>query len=150
MVIARTSLVFVLAVVIGWCSVETAAASSGDEMALVPSDAADVRALPQQAIDAQAGVGNIHRHFPDPEALLERKAGLSRAGSSAPPSAPIGPLAIGSPTVSVGPSFVGLRQSESGGWYPPDTQVAAGPAHVVEAVNLQMRVFDKSGGVVSS
>src|SRR5262249_2715864 len=50
--------------------------------------------------------------------------------------------AHGSPSVLQ--SVVGLQQSESGGFRPPDTQVAAGPGHVIEVVNLTFRIWDKS------
>ena len=159
---ARTRGVVVVAVVLvvaalgvfpAGSAVAQSQAAKGEELLLAPDGVADLRVLPQQALDAQAGVGNIHRHFPDAEALLERKAALVHGGGGAtttPPPAPTGILATGAPTLSATSTFQGLRQSESGGWYPPDTQVAAGPSHVVEAVNLQMRVFPKGGGPVSS
>src|SRR5436190_3998626 len=89
-VMARTrgvvvvTVVLVVAVAFGAFPAGTAVAQSqaskDDEMLLAPDGVADLRVLPQQALDAQAGVGNIHRHFPDPEALLERKAGLLARG----------------------------------------------------------------------
>jgi hypothetical protein len=44
-------------------------------------------------------------------------------------------------------SFEGIPQTNS---YPPDPQVAAGPAFLLEAVNRTFRICDKSGGLVVS
>jgi hypothetical protein len=38
----------------------------------------------------------------------------------------------------------GLTQDESGGSPPPDTQVAVGPSHIVEAVNSAVRIWDRA------
>ena len=46
--------------------------------------------------------------------------------------------------------FDGLAYSESGLYYPPDVQVAVGPSHIVQMVNLAGRIFDKSGNTVSN
>ena len=44
----------------------------------------------------------------------------------------------------------GLRLSESGGWIPPDTQIGVGPGHVFEVVNLEGRIWTKTGSLVKS
>src|SRR5260370_42437702 len=36
------------------------------------------------------------------------------------------------------------------GWYPPDTGVAAGPSYVVETVNEEMGIYNKSTGALVS
>lgn len=41
--------------------------------------------------------------------------------------------------------FVGLDQAQSCTCVPPDVQVAAGPSHIVEMVNLEMAVYSKQG-----
>ena len=51
-------------------------------------------------------------------------------------------------TVTASSGFVGLRRSESGGWMPPDTQVAVSGAHIFEVVNLEGRIWTKAGGLV--
>ena len=118
-VVAVVLVVAALGVFPAGSAVAQSQASKGEELLLAPDGVADLRVLPQQALDAQAGVGNIHRHFPDAEALLERKAALVHGGGGAtttPPPAPTGILATGAPTVSATSTFQGLRQSESGGW----------------------------------
>src|SRR5437763_2376007 len=48
-------------------------------------------------------------------------------------------------------TFAGLKESDNTERYPvPDVIAAAGPSHVVEAVNAVVRVFDKSTGAVLS
>lgn len=46
-------------------------------------------------------------------------------------------------------SWDALRFGPTNGWVPPDVQVAGGPNHVVEMVNLLMGVYTKSGTQVS-
>jgi hypothetical protein len=55
------------------------------------------------------------------------------------------------PSVNLGSNFIGLNFTDSGtGAEPPDTIGAAGLNHYVEAVNDVMRIYSKSGGVVST
>src|SRR5437016_9370461 len=44
------------------------------------------------------------------------------------------------------PSFNGIGAN---GFAPPDTNIAVGPNHIVETVNLQYAVYSKSGGLLS-
>lgn len=57
---------------------------------------------------------------------------------------------LDSPVTVLPNNFIGLQRSESLNGNPPDTQVAAGPNHVLEAVNFVIRIFDKSGNVVAT
>ena len=43
-------------------------------------------------------------------------------------------------------SFIGLDEN---GFLPPDTNIAAGPSNLVEVVNKEIAVFNKSGGLAS-
>ncbi len=63
-----------------------------------------------------------------------------------------GPLATisSSQLATSGSGFAGLDMTQSGGWYPPDVQVAAGPSHIVEMVNLEVIITDKSGNTAST
>src|SRR5438046_1102968 len=55
------------------------------------------------------------------------------------------------PTVSVLQSFAGMNFNDTAsGGEPPDTILAAGPNHVVELVNTAIRIYDKSGGILST
>src|SRR5574337_39044 len=95
----------------------------------------------------------VHREMPfrvpDLQQLLDTKA-RHEAGTQPAPSASasVTPRALTTPSATTG--FIGLRQSESGGWRPPDTQVGVGPDHIVEAVNLEMRIWHKDGTFVKN
>jgi hypothetical protein len=52
--------------------------------------------------------------------------------------------------VNLGTNFIGLNINDTPGYEPPDTIAAAGPNHVVELVNTDMRIFNKTGGVIST
>src|SRR5262249_29079692 len=54
------------------------------------------------------------------------------------------------PSVNLGTNFIGLNINDTPGYEPPDTIAAAGPNHVVELVNTDMRIFNKTGGVIST
>ncbi len=128
-----------------WSGVQAQSNAPRPEALVVyPEGAVDVRHLPPPA-EARMG-GNIPRHFPDLQLLIQHKEGLKTKGPEAPPAPAPSPLSVlpGGTSPSVTTSTIGLRQSESGGFYPPDTQVAAGPGHIVEAVNLEGRIWDKS------
>jgi hypothetical protein len=56
----------------------------------------------------------------------------------------------GSSSVSVINGFDGLNMLQSGFYYPPDVQAAAGPNHVVEMVNLAGDVFTKQDVLIKS
>src|SRR5262245_51362802 len=95
-----------------------------------------LQAMPQAMPQA------VPYRVPDPEALQrykqrvqsESSAGLSAASPNVPGLVP-----------SVLQSFIGLRKGESCNCVPPDTQVAAGPQHVFEVVNVEGRIFTKTG-----
>lgn len=53
--------------------------------------------------------------------------------------------AAGTSSVNILSTFDGLNQIQSCACVPPDVQVAAGPAHVVEMVNLEGEIFNKLG-----
>jgi len=46
-------------------------------------------------------------------------------------------------------NFDGLTSSEGGGFTPPDPSGAAGPNHYIAAVNVAIKIFDKSGTVLA-
>jgi hypothetical protein len=51
----------------------------------------------------------------------------------------------GTSSMSIVSGFDGLNQVQSCTCVPPDVQVAAGPAHIVEMVNLEGEIFNKAG-----
>lgn len=46
-------------------------------------------------------------------------------------------------------NFDGLSSGEGGGFTPPDPSGAVGPNHYVNAVNVALKVFDKTGGLLA-
>ncbi len=72
------------------------------------------------------------------------RPGALTAGSSA--LAKQASLAVASSSsLSIVSSFDGLNQIQSCTCVPPDVQVAAGPGHIVEMVNLEGEIFTKQG-----
>ncbi len=51
------------------------------------------------------------------------------------------------PGVKLGTNFAGINHPSSG-WVPPDTQVAAGPNHLVQVVNSQIAIYGKGMGTL--
>jgi len=94
----------------------------------------------------------VHREMPflvpDLQELRDTKAQHSAARTQPAPTASATVTAAGLTTPSTTTGFIGLRRSESGGWIPPDTQVAVGFDHVVEAVNLEGRIWSKTRDLV--
>ena len=78
--------------------------------------------------------------------------GLSiRPAPTAPAAAPSPSPHASSPVVTAGWDALhfGTNGGISNGWVPPDVQVAAGPDHVVEMVNLLMGAYSKQGAQAS-
>jgi hypothetical protein len=108
------------------------------------------------------------RHFPDAALLAAEKQALAKGGGKPTPSASPSPSPVptATPTPSASPSpvptatptaslstkasFNGIGLLASGGYVPPDTQVAADSSYVFEAVNLEGEIFSKTGGAVKS
>jgi hypothetical protein len=119
------------------------------ELVLHPQGPVDVgRLAPARAGAWQPRV--MPRGVPDPEALRRAKETLKeeREGVSGPAGVQRAIPGVHAPRILA--SFIGLRYSEGIGVIPPDTQVAAGPDHVFEAVNVQGRIFTKAGTLVST
>jgi hypothetical protein len=74
---------------------------------------------------------------------------LTRTRANGGPLSPPGAMPLVPPTILN--SFEGLDADDNPFLLsPPDTIVAAGPGHVVEAVNIALRIFDKSGTMLST
>jgi hypothetical protein len=82
----------------------------------------------------------VRRRVPGQLAAPARGGG--QVADLAPAAAPALPVPL---IAAPARSFAGLRRAEAGGFVPPDTQVAAGPGHVVQAVNTAVRVFTRAG-----
>lgn len=78
---------------------------------------------------------------------------LAHSKSSATPLANEAPAGAASPAVAAptaGTGFDGIASAQSFcGCYPPDGAVAAGPSHVVAAVNTAFSVWSKSGALAA-
>lgn len=53
-------------------------------------------------------------------------------------------------SVTVGNNFTGMGFPNTAGYVPPDTIAAAGPTAVVEAVNTELAIYDKTGKPIGS
>jgi cell division septation protein DedD len=90
---------------------------------------------------------SIPLRVPDLAEYLLMKSTPSRGAQIPETSSVLATPLLTTPTI--GTAFNGLNAAEScSGCEPPDTQVAAGPNHVVEADNVQIRIFDKSGSTI--
>ncbi len=139
-----------------------AGAPGPEEMVIYPQAVVQVEELAPVApagerLGAEERVGRVvPRRIPDPEFLRQEKEKLRREGSGSrlAPETALQPESALKLAPSVGPTiltdFIGLRKSESGGFIPPDTQVAAGPNHLFEAVNTEGRILTKTGTVIST
>jgi hypothetical protein len=87
------------------------------------------------------------RHFPDAASLAMEKQALAKGNAKPKPSssATPPPTATPTPSLSTNASFNGIGLLASGGYVPPDTQVAVDLTHVFEAVNLEGQIFSKGG-----
>ncbi len=89
-----------------------------------------------------------------PVTLLPRLAPQNVSAVASPSSASLpGPRSSSaftgsSSSVNSSLGFEGLNQVQSCNCVPPDVQVAAGPNHVVEMVNLETEIFSKQGSSV--
>lgn len=106
----------------------------------------------------------LPRKFPNVDVLAAQKAAFLPTGAHKPDKGGGGGGGHGKPTPTPTPtpaptptpvpttsaSFAGLQFSDSGGWVPPDTILAAGPTYIFEAVNLAGRIADKNGNTVST
>jgi hypothetical protein len=151
------------------------AAPAGESVVIQSYGSVDVSQLPPATSNMGTWKG-APRKFPDSNALAQLKQSYKPTKSSKPgprptktatptPTATVAgptPTATATPTPTAVPggmpppsaSFSGLGFLDSGGWVPPDTTVAAGlgsntvTPQLVEAVNLEMRVTDKSGNLI--
>ncbi|HUY28161.1 MAG TPA: hypothetical protein VMV27_12145 [Candidatus Binataceae bacterium] len=102
--------------------------------------------LPPIATGAPRAIGSIARRVPGfAQSVQTLAAGQTGAGAGTQTLAAVEPSVAG----GIGVSFSGIDEGKSDcDCEPPDTQVAAGPNAVVEAVNTAMNVFDKSGNLL--
>jgi hypothetical protein len=121
----------------------------GEDAVISPGAVVSIRDLPEVGPPAPNGREKPHR-APDSETLNATKRSVGQAHGAPPP----GPSTLASGSVStVTPAvgaLVGLRRSESGGWVPPDTQVAVSGDYIFEAVNLEGRIWTKAGGLLKT
>jgi hypothetical protein len=113
-----------------------------EEVFNLPADAKRYAAQKKRAQDKAARLSKA----PVSDLAAEEDAGASEMGPALAPLesdganglTPLDPTATG--------SFIGLDEN---GRIPPDTMIAAGPSNLVEVVNDEIAVFNKSGGLAS-
>ncbi len=94
------------------------------------------------------------REIREPGAIFADEATMARLAEEGRRRAPIarelevaGPTTVGIEPLAprVRKSFNGLDIGQGGGFVPPDTALAVGPEHILQAVNVAIRLSDKSG-----
>jgi hypothetical protein len=118
-------------------------APAPEDSTVAPSAVVSVRDVPEHG----PSVGDTlakPRRTPDDDALHATKRAFGQAHHAPAPA----PSTLASPSagsvVSGTTTLVGLQRTESGGFVPPDTQAAVGPSHIVELVNLEGRIWNKT------
>jgi hypothetical protein len=54
------------------------------------------------------------------------------------------------PSVNVASTFLGMNFGDTPGYVPPDTIAASGPTEIIETVNTDIAIYNKSGGAILS
>lgn len=81
----------------------------------------------------------------NPSGYAAAQAAASHGRGSPPAAAPAPGASIGAAAT---PTLLNTFEGQSeNGWYPPDTNIAAGPNQVVEVTNSQWIVYNKDGSV---
>jgi hypothetical protein len=81
------------------------------------------------------------------EALREQSLRLPPSAAVQPAqTAPSDAPALGAPAIGVG--FQSIDYTNSGGYVPPDPQMAAGPNHLIAVVNTSFAIYNKTGNVL--
>jgi hypothetical protein len=102
----------------------------------IPED--DFRRLKERAAKAKMARGAIAAAADTPQ---RREAAPGPAAAGMPDIAAVAPAAA--PTAAG--SFSGIPMT---GWIPPDCTLAAGPSHILLAVNSSIAIYNKVGGAV--
>ncbi len=93
-----------------------------------------------------AGLPKPARRREDRRQIPLRTPGGSPPPGAVPLTSVIDPSAGNPPPASVSSAFDGLGSVDNVvGVHPPDPQLAVGPSHVIEMVNISGRIFDRSG-----
>lgn len=98
---------------------------------------------------AASNVGMLSRSTQDKGREIVTQESLKQSG---PPSSAPALLSSSTSNTHVGllSGFEGLNETQSCACVPPDVQVASGPNHVVEMVNLEGEIFSKQGVTVKT
>lgn len=122
----------------------------GGETGSVPPAEVNLEALQPSVADVEVAGPQTHLQgeYTDfgPLDFGERAAAFAEAPDPTPSEEPEGADAAAAPGQNVG-SFQGRNFT---GWFPPDTVLAVGPSHILEAVNSGFIVYNKSGSVAKS
>jgi hypothetical protein len=116
-----------------------------EAVTLTPDGAVNVQDLPSVGPRVP-----VHKEMPFLVPDLQELRNTKEMHQAQSQPAPLANASVLPGTVTTSGSFNGLRRSESGGWIPPDTQIGVGPNHIVEAVNLEMRIWNRTTGVVTT
>jgi hypothetical protein len=139
-------LLLVLAVYLSSIGLSHAQGSSG--LRVVRLGVADVHGLPGPNGHSRAASHSVL--VDDPELFQGQKLEAQNGGSGFPAAA----ITETPSTLSINPGFAGLTLSDTPGYVPPDTQVAAGingaALNLVEMVNGTIRMYDGAGNTLNT
>lgn len=150
-VLRAWSIVLFAAVAVGLGSPASAAppVPGGVDAVAQPVGEVSVHDLPEVAAEAADGHEKPHQ-VPDRETLNATKQSFGQSHQAPTPAPSAVATSTSSTITTASPGLVGLRRSESGGWIPPDTQIAVSGSYIFEAVNLEGRIWTKAGDLLKT
>lgn len=117
----------------------------------VLSSVAVVHVLELPPFSGVPGKGAVPFLTPDPAALAAQKKLLSQPGFQVTGRNVVSDQASATSGVTVVSNYpTALDFDQSGGWYPPDPIMAAGPGYVVEMANVVWEYWTKTGSALSA
>jgi hypothetical protein len=148
-IVAAFAVVLIFAFIASWSSLPARAGSSAATQSIHRLATRTGTVYPLELPPATASVGPHSRplRVGDPVAYRLRKAAID-SGAMLPEVPSLATLALSTTSPTFSTNFIGLAFPDSScgpDCEPPDTQVAAGPNHIIEVTNIVGRIFDKSG-----
>lgn len=121
------------------------------EMSGVPTGADDANGLRERWLRGEVDLMENESILPAAEIAALQARSMNLRPSSGVQLATqavggIGPNAAAPAAPATGVNFQSIDYTQSGGFVPPDPELAAGPNHLIAVVNTSFAIYDKSGG----
>jgi hypothetical protein len=160
-VVVAFAVVLLFAFVASWTSLPARAGSSAATQSspapnsmrhLLATRTGIVYPLELPSATVTVGRHSRPRRVADPAGYRLRKAAIDSGATPLPEVPSLATLALTTtPTFSTNFAGLAFADSQCGpNCEPPDTQVAAGPNHIMELTNIVGRIFDKSGTLLTT